>query len=170
MQGLTPELGKIIKYMLGHGKLEKYYIVDANELKDKNPGDYDLPHEITDVLLDNIHYVEHFKSDVLIDIDTIRRDIVKHSTSTNIVAMRRSGVDGNDFFMSRLNDFYRTNNYTALSDYYRRVFVVFTHKIRECDIDDLDYHDFALSRYNVGDTLIAIFDASCAIPSASIIS
>jgi len=173
MQIITDKIQRTLKYMFAHGTLLKHHIEYANDIKDKTLSEYELPHEITDILLNNIHFVDSFKSDVLIDIKTITRDLLNNDSAIHVIAMRRSGVDGNEFFMSRIEDFWRSNNCTGLCEYYRKVFVVYTHKITAADINNpnnqLGCHNLELSRYHINDYLIAIVDATNSIPLPSAI-
>lgn len=137
MQFTNSDVTKKIQHMAEHGRViaqcfEKPGEIDVSRL---------LPGDVTNPMLEAIHLVEHHQSDLLIGIRAIVRDILEHDHACYVFGLRQSGVDHNCYLDNRFSEWYRWNNYVAMTEYYRRIFILEYHKIPKDETDpDKKFH------------------------------
>lgn len=97
---------------------------------------------IYDVLIKNTgHWCEHYASDILCDIEEIKKVITDNDTKQAIIvsAIRESGVDSNCIMADRLS--MEKVPFTTINDYYRKIFGVKIIKKKDeiwCGIKEID--------------------------------
>ena len=152
---------KNIQYLSEHGKTINLCTIRRSELESakEKPQYFALPYDITEPILQSIHLVQRFSSDVLCNINTLKNEILDGEEHNILVfGLRDSGVDGNSYFDGRISEWMRWNNHAALSNYYRKIFVVEYQIMKETSMVDGHY-------YEKGDYMVIVKDATHAIPS-----
>ena len=81
--------------------IDKFYI---QPLMMCNAYDTDALNKIFSCLIHaSGQYADSYNSDIIIDINAIKREIKNKNTTDMVVAIRPQGVDGNSFFESRMS-------------------------------------------------------------------
>lgn len=117
----------LARHMIRNGREIASATIDVREMARLNEdrATWCLPTDIATALLRPMCYVENYLSDVLIDINSIRRRIMDGETSgTALVGYRQSGVDCTSFVENRFREWYSWRKYDMMEAYYRRVYAV----------------------------------------------
>lgn len=82
-----------------------------------------LSTEFTKLIQDTGRFAENFASDILIDIDSVKRELENRDEMLDepfatMMAIRQSGVDGTGFYVANLQQH-------ANSDHYRKIYIFF---------------------------------------------
>lgn len=144
-----------ISYMTEHGNILKTAYIRHSDFNSEYA--CSLPSDILCILLDNIHYVERYKSDLIIDIESINKGLRDNNfESIHVLAYRCDGVDHNSYVDSTLKSYFM-NHGSDPHHYYRKTFIIKIHVITENDTEDIRFN-------NIGDVRIDIIDATNAYP------
>lgn len=74
---------------------------------------------IIEELLNNLSYVEHYKSDIIYDIKTINDTVASNEHKVLWLGYRRDGVDHTNFILDEILSY---PNMDYLGNYYRKLF------------------------------------------------
>ncbi len=154
------EMSGLARYMIENGREIAKATIDVREMARLNEdrATWCLPTDIATALLRPLAYVESYLSDVLIDINSVRRRILDGERSGwALLGYRQMGVDCTSFVESRFKEWYSWRNYGMMESYYRRVYAVAW--------EPVDKEGDSLSRH-WSDIVIRVLDASHAHPYA----
>ena len=159
-------IDKNILYMMQNGKIINTSVMRRDELASdaKQPMCFALPYDITNPLLKDIHLVEQYMSDLLVNINSIRADIMesaaKHENPEgySVIGFRKQGVDGETYITCRLKEWFNNFVRSLAAEYYRRVYIVKWYPVSKSNNEEFG------RMYDSNDIIIELIDASNCIP------
>jgi hypothetical protein len=156
---------QILNEMCKTDNIKAFVLIDKQEFeKITGSKPYVLPFTITDILLQDIHLCDNYKSDLLVSIQTLQdeiKDLIIHPDlkSKHVVfGYRKNGVDGNLAFIVNFKTWCEQHNYSMAANYYRRCYIA---EIGIVD-DNFAYKEIygKTAQYYNGDIYILLYNAS----------
>lgn len=161
-----PTIDKNILYMMQYGNVVHTSVIRKDELSSdlNRPMRFTLPYDITNPLLKDIHLVEQYMSDLLVNINSIRADIMesilknKIPEGYSVIGFRKYGVDGETYVICRLKEWFDNFARNLAAEYYRRMYIVKWYPVSKSNNENFK------QMYNPNDIIIELIDASNCIP------